>query len=165
MRRLRGAAEAAAAAAWAAWREPVLPAEPAGRTPNALMVIIVAPPLVLHGRHASSCGPQDCAFEAKRYQPRPTSDFLTCVISGDPLRPASPLLRSPRGFGRLGPVTDHLQHVRAELLQLAGADTGNRDQCVVVGGQQLGDRDQGVVGEHDVGGHVQFPRSAQPPIF
>jgi hypothetical protein len=39
IRRLRDAANAAAAA----WWEPVLPAVPAGRTPNAFRLIIVAP--------------------------------------------------------------------------------------------------------------------------
>ena len=32
-------------------------------------------------------------------------------------------------------------------------------------GQQLGDRDQRVVGEHDVGRNIHFLGGAQPPIL
>jgi hypothetical protein len=61
--RLRAAADTAAAA-WAAWREPALPTATAGDTPNALIVIIVAP----SSRLAAAAGHEKARqfrFEAK----------------------------------------------------------------------------------------------------
>src|SRR5258707_8071083 len=60
--------------------------------------------------------------------------------------PCGPVLRLERisRFGqpifdlrlcRSGPCADELEHVESELLELARADAGYRDQCRLVGGQ------------------------------
>ena len=95
----------AAAEAAAAWREPA----PAGRTSNALSVIMRAPPFRV--------GMRKVRFEAKCYQLDAASDFLTRAYGG-----------------LLGPASNQVEHVRAELLELAGADARDRDQRGIVGG-------------------------------
>ena len=92
-----------------------------------------------------------CDLEANRTTLIATSNFLTC------------------GFGTIftrhwRPWTE-VEHVGAELLELARTDARDGDQRGVVGGQRLGDGDQRVVGEHHIRGHVHLLGGPQPPVL
>src|SRR5690348_18478451 len=85
-----------------------------------------------------------CGIEGKRSPPSATTDFVDLGV-----------YRSA--------AAHQLQDIRAVLFQLAGADARNRDQRLFVDRQQLGDGDQRVVGEDDVGGHLLLLGDVEPP--
>ena len=60
-------------------------------------------------------------------------------------------------------LANELQDVRSVLFELACADARDRDEGRVVGGHRLRDRDQGVVAEDDVWGHLLFPGHLESP--